>query len=498
MRSVERVKSLDVRLREDILVSGRDVTDSKRRTFLDGPVLATLLKLALPTVGVLSAQTVVSIAETYWTSFLGTDALAGVALVFPLTALMIAMSNGGIGGGVTSAIARAVGAGRRDEARELTTHALVLAIAFGLFFTLGALIAGPHIYRAMGGTAGALAAAVTFSAWLFVGSVPIWIVNLLAAALRGAGEVRFPALVTLTGAAVVVPLSPMLIFGLGPLPRMGVAGAGLAVTVYYCGAAITMLMKLTTCKGPIALQMIPLRRKTFGTILGVGSLSAVGSIAANLTVLSITGAVGSYGITALAGYGIASRLDWLLIPLQFGFGVAVVTMVGAATGAQNRARARKITLVAILVATTFVEVIGICAAIFAPLWLEIFTRDPKVIASGTLYLHTVAPAYGAVSIGLMLYFSAQGQGRVFWPLVGGFARLLIASGGGYLLVRLGFGVSTVFADVAAGSIAFAVISAIGMLTNRGSRDATISAPFLKQPTLDPHSTNVQALCFGLR
>ena len=454
----------------------RNKLDRRSRAILDGPVLTTLLKLAFPTVGVLLAQTVVSAAETYWTSFLGTGALAGVALVFPLTALMTAMSNGGIGGGVAAAIARAVGGGRRDEARSLTMHALVLAIAFGLIFTLSALIAGPQLYRAMGGKEGALAAAVTYSAWFFAGSIPLWIVNLLAAALRGAGEVRFPAVVTLAGAVVVIPLSPALIFGIGPLPRMGVAGAGLAVTSYYCFAAIAMLMKLRRGSGAVALRRTPLRLEPLRTILGVGSVSALGSIAANLTILLITGAIGSYGIDALAGYGIASRLDWLLIPLQFGFGTAVVTMVGASTGAADHARARRVTVIAILVATTFVETIGICAAAFPRLWLGIFTRDAHVIAAGTSYLHIVAPAYGAVSIGLMLYFSAQGRGRVLWPFLGGIARLSIAAGGGYVLVRLGYGITAVYGDIAAGSVAYAAVSAIGMLPKRSLAGDTSRVP----------------------
>ena len=206
--------------------AGRALRAGRREAILSGPVLPTLLRLGLPTIGVLLAQTVVAIAETYWTSFLGIDAIAGVALVFPLTALMTAVSNGGIGGGVSAAVARAVGAGRGDEADALVAHALVLAIAFGVLFTTGAFAAGPALYRAMGGSGDALAAALRFSGWFFAGAVPIWAVNLIAAALRGAGEVRLPASVTLTGALVTILLSPALIFGVGPLPRMGVGGAG--------------------------------------------------------------------------------------------------------------------------------------------------------------------------------------------------------------------------------------------------------------------------------
>src|SRR6187455_2594759 len=116
---------------------------------LQGPIAPQLIRLAWPILVVLAVQTLVSVAETYFVGFLGTDAIAGVALVFPL--LMTMMSNGGIGGGVSSAIARARGAGRRHDADALVWHAVVVAIVFGALFTLGALAGGPVLFKALGG-----------------------------------------------------------------------------------------------------------------------------------------------------------------------------------------------------------------------------------------------------------------------------------------------------------------------------------------------------------
>src|SRR6478672_13308768 len=105
-----------------------------RQAMLEGPILPTMLRFALPTLVVLVAQTLVGVVETFYVSFLGTEALAGVALVFPVLMLVQMMSNGGIGGGVASAVARAVGANRRADADALIWHAIVLACAFGLTF----------------------------------------------------------------------------------------------------------------------------------------------------------------------------------------------------------------------------------------------------------------------------------------------------------------------------------------------------------------------------
>src|SRR6516162_2182491 len=134
-----------------------------RSAILNGPILPTMLKVGLPTIVVLVVQTFVGVAETYFVSFLGTDVLAGVALVFPILMLMQMMSNGGIGGGVSSAIARALGANRREDADALVWHAVVIAGAFGIAFTTAAIFGGPTLYRAMGGTGPALTAALTYS-----------------------------------------------------------------------------------------------------------------------------------------------------------------------------------------------------------------------------------------------------------------------------------------------------------------------------------------------
>src|SRR5712691_3709609 len=123
---------------------------SDRTTLLEGPIAKQLLALSWPVLVVLALQTFVGVAETYFVSFLGTDALAGVALVFPVLMLMTMMSNGGVGGGVASAAARAVGAGRMQDADALVMHAIVLAILFGLAFTIGILGFGRALYSALG------------------------------------------------------------------------------------------------------------------------------------------------------------------------------------------------------------------------------------------------------------------------------------------------------------------------------------------------------------
>jgi putative MATE family efflux protein len=430
-----------------------------RHAMEHGPIVATMFRLSLPTVSVLVVQTLVSVAETFYVSFLGTTAIAGVSLVFPVVMLMTMMSNGGIGGGVSSAVAREIGAGRQKAADALLLHAIVLAVGLGLLFMAGALIFGPDLYRSLGGHGAILTAALTYSGFLFVGAVPIWLVNLIASALRGAGDVKVPALVTLGGAAIVIPLSPALIFGFGPLPHMGVAGAGIAVCTYYVVASIVLVAYLASGRATLLLRIAPLEWRLFGLILGVGLLAAVGTLQTNITVVLLTGAAGSFGTAALAGYGIASRLDYLLIPLLFGIGAAVLTMVGTNVGAGKAARARHIAWVGAAAGFLLTGIIGAAAALFPHAWLRIFTHDPAVIAIGTLYLQIVAPFYAVYGAGFILYFASQGAGRVAWPFLAGTARLLVSAGLGWLaVIHYAAGLNTLFSVIAAGSVIYGVIT----------------------------------------
>jgi Na+-driven multidrug efflux pump len=294
---------------------------------------------------------------------------------------------------------------------------------FGLLFTAVALILGPAIYRGLGGTGPVLDAALTYSGFVFVGAVPSWIVSLLAAALRGAGNVKFPAIVTLTSAAVLVLLSPAMIFGIGPIPRLGIAGAGVAVTSFNVVAAIVLLRYLASGRAVPVLRRTRLEARLFRSILGVGLLSALGTVQFNLTVLLVTGAVGLFGTDALMAAAVA-------------------------------------------------EAIGVFVAMFPTAWLGLFSSDPNVLATGARYLQIVGPFYGAMGLGMLLYFASQGAGRVLWPVLAGTARLVIAALFGWLGVAwLGFGEPALFALVAVAAAAFGAVNAASMLLGAWGRGA---------------------------
>jgi putative MATE family efflux protein len=435
--------------------------DARTRALIEGPIAATLIRLAVPNIAVMLAQTSVGLVETYFIGKLGTDSLAGVALAFPVVMLMQMMSAGAMGGGMSSAIARALGGGRRADANALALHAMVIALLFGLIFTAVLLLGGPWLYTAMGGSGASLAAAVTYSNVIFTGAVLVWLFNSLANVIRGTGNMLFPALVTISGVVVLVPLSPCLIFGIGPFPQLGVAGGAVAVLLYYAVGSLVLAAYLRSGRSVVRLTVSGerLRWPLFADILRVGAVAALITVQTNLTIAIATGLVGAFGPAAIAGYGTGSRLEYLLIPLVFGLGGPLVAMVGTNIGAHRPERALRVAWIGAAIAAAMCEIIGFCAAAAPHAWLSLFGTEPEMIDAGSRYLHTVGPVYGLFGLGMALYFASQGAGRLLWTFIANLARLLIAAGGGYIALRLTGNLTDVFMALAVALAAFGLINA---------------------------------------
>ena len=422
------------------------VMDQRTRMLLEAPIGRTLLKLAAPNIVVMVAQASVGLVETFFVGKLGTDALAGMALVFPVVMLMQMTSAGAMGGGIASAIARALGAGRRDDADSLVLHAMVIALGFGVMFSLALLLGGRWLYAKMGGSGASLEAAVTYSHWVFAGAILVWLFNSLAAVIRGTGNMTVPANVTVVGVIALVPLSPFLIFGWGPIPALGIAGGAIALLLYYLVGTLTLATYIWSSRSLLkpSLRGVKLRWALFRDILRIGLLGSVSTVATNLSIGVATTLAGGFGAAAIAGYGTASRLEYLLVPLVFGLGAPLVAMVGTCMGAGQHERALKATWIGAAMAFTLTEVIGVAAAFFPRAWLSLFGSDPAMIEAGTQYLQIVGPLYGFFGVGLVLYFASQGAGRLLWPVLGNIARLLVAAIGGWLAIRSGGELAQVF------------------------------------------------------
>ena len=408
---------------------------------LAAPIVPTLARLSAPGVLLVAFQSMVSVGDTYFVGRLGTAPLAGLALVFPLIMLLQMTSAGAMGGGVSSAIARALGSGNLPAARRLVVHALVIAAGMGAVFSVLVLLVGPAIYALLGGREETLASAVRYSNVVFAGAITVWVANTLSSVLRGTGNMLVPAVTLIAVAVVQVPLCGFLV------SRIGIAGAGFAYIASFGIAAAAMAVvvfrrssALRPSRGDLGLD-----RRLFREILRVGGISVLSSFQTVLTAVILTGLVGSYGAAALAGYGVGLRLELLQIPLVFAVGQAMVVLVGVNIGAKRPGRAKRIAWIGTAFAASFSLAIGVGASLAPLAWVGLFSSDPGVLESGSLYLRTVAPFYPMLATNLALYFASQGAGKVLWPVLAGTARLLIVVAGGAAAATLG----GIFAVIAA-------------------------------------------------
>jgi len=435
--------------------------DPRTRRLLEAPIVPTLLRLAAPNVVVMVAQASVGLIETFFVGKLGTDSLAGMALVFPIVMLMQMTSAGAMGGGIASAIARALGARRRDDADALVLHAIAIALGFGLLFMAAMLLGGRWLFTLMGGSGASLEAALVYSHVAFAGAVLVWLFNSLAAVVRGTGNMAVPANVTVAGVVLLVPLSPLLIFGWGPIPGLGIAGGAVALLVYYLGGTLALWAYLRSARSLLkpSWAKAHFRWPLFRDILRIGLVGAVSTVATNLSIGIATALTGHFGPGAIAGYGTASRLEYLLVPLVFGLGAPLVAMVGTCIGAGQRERALRATWAGAAIAFLLSGAIGLAAALFPRPWLLLFGDDPAMLEAGTQYLRAVGPFYGFFGVGLVLYFASQGAGRLLWPVLGNLARLLVAGLGGWLALRWGGDLVHVFAVQGAALVVYGIVIA---------------------------------------
>src|SRR6266576_2695351 len=439
-----------------------------RNALVDGPILRTLLWLAWPNVIALSAGTCVVIAETSYIGRLGVESLAAMALVFPFVILTMTMSGGAMGGGVASAVARALGAGDVDRASTLAAHAMLIGICFGLTFMLGMLIFGPALLELLGGRGKVLADAVGYSQIFFGGAVLPWLMNSMTGILRGTGNMKLPSMMMLSSAVCQIILGGTLGLGLGPIPQFGMRGVAAGSLIAYSISLSVMAWYLFSGRARVVPRIRGLRisRSMFIDILKVGAVSCLSPLQSVLTISIFTHMLAGFGTAILAGYGIGARLEFMLTSVAFATVIASVPIIGMAIGVGWLGRARRSAWSAALVAFVTMSLIGTLIAIFPDLWVNIFTGDAGLRAASRQYLSTAAPMYAFIGLAISMYFSSQGAAKVVGPVLAQSARLLFIGGGGWWLSTHNATAPNYFALAATSMVVLGVLSAASVFLTR--------------------------------
>jgi Na+-driven multidrug efflux pump len=348
----------------------------------------------------------------------------------------------------------------------------MLAIGMAAVFSVVMLTIGPVLYRWMGGRGEILDAALAYSSVAFGGAVSVCMLNILANVVRGTGNMSFPAGVLVGSVLLHVVISPALIFGWGPLPALGVAGAGLGLVISFGAGSAVLIAYLTRPDSPVKLAFRGVRyqRELFGEFFKVGIPGLVNVAINNLAVVVLTGVAGHLGREAAIGYAMGARLEYIMIPLAFGCGTAMVAMVGTNWGAKQFQRARRIAWTGAASVALTCAAMGVFFAIFPGLWMGLYSTDEEVIRAGTLYLTTMGPVYGVYGLGMALYFAMQGVGNVVPAVAANGLRMIMSAGGALAAIHwFDAGLPGVFVAIAAAFVAYGVLTAVGFARNSNPR-----------------------------
>jgi len=388
----------------DRRVQGRDLTQ--------GPVGRRILALTGPMSVGMIGMVVFNLVDTWFVGRLGTDALAAMSFTFPVVLLQGSISMG-LGLGTAATVSRALGRGDHDEARRLTTDSLLLSVLVVVLFVVLGLSTLDPLFRSMGAEGERLELVKHYMRiWYF--GVPVVVIPMIGNnAIRAAGNTVFPSIVMLTAIAVNIVLDPLLIFGVGPFPRMGIRGAAWATIA---SRSVTMLLSLWILRTRFGLLDIRVTRgaalvRSWTEILRIGLPAAVTQTILPLSMGVVTRFVSSYGSPAVAAFGVGSRVEMLVLSPIRALSAVLVPFVGQNLGARRIDRIRSglrygfrfslaLGFVAFLVLLAAGRRIG-----------GFFDPNPDVVRIAGMYLTVVSAGYGLHGMQLISAnaFSALGR-----------------------------------------------------------------------------------------
>ena len=434
--------------------------ENRTQEFLTKPIIPLLIRMSAPNTIAFFIQSLVVLTEVWFISRLGTSSLAAVALAFPLLMITQTMSGGALGGAITSAIARSMGADDIEKAERLIWHSIIISLGGAISFLILFLLFGKQLLFLLGGRGEILQESYAYCSILFFGGILLWLSGSLSAVLRGMGNMRFPATLMVITSSIQVILSGGFILGWFGFPKLGVPGAAVAVLISSALMVTVILFKLRSKSIPASLrkERFQLRKILFDNIFEVAIPASLSPLLVVGTILVLTGLVGRFGTEALAGYGIGSRVEFLMIPLIFGIGTAMTSIVGANIGALNIDRAEKVGILGGSTAGFVSILIGLTLAVFPEAWIQFFTDDIKAFDVTKKYIQIVGPFYIFQGIGLSLYFASQGANAMKWPTIATIARFIIAcAGGGISVYWLDLGIESIFISSSAAMAIFGLM-----------------------------------------
>ena len=384
--------------------------------FTVGPIGRAVLLLAVPMVLEVVLESVFAVADIFWVSRLGPDAVASVGLTESLLTVIYALAMG-LGIGATAVVARRIGEKDPEGAARAALQALALALLVSVVLgTAGALLA-PRLLALMGASPGVIETGRGYATIMLGGEAAIIVLFVANAIFRGAGDAAIAMRVLWLANIINIVLGPLLIFGPGPFPALGVTGAAIATTTGRSIGAIYAVTRLfrQASRIPVGRRHLRVDVGVMRQILSLSGSATLQNLIGMASWIGLVRILAGYGSEALAGYTIAVRLIIFALLPSWGLSNAAATMVGQSLGARKPERAERAVWQAGAYNARFLVAVGILFFVAAPLILRAFTTDPVVSDYAIRCLRIVALGYPLYAYGMVLTQSFNGAGDTWTP-----------------------------------------------------------------------------------
>tara|TARA_E500000178_G_scaffold352101_1_gene414752 strand:+ start:1391 stop:2752 length:1362 start_codon:yes stop_codon:yes gene_type:complete len=425
---------------------------------LNGSILKIIWKLGFPNAIAWITWTLSTFADAIFLGYLGTKALAMIAIIFPFQMLMLMMAAGAIGGGITSSVGRAIGGKNIIKAELSCFHSILIGILMSFIYLIIFFFYSKNIFEFMGASNVVLNKAIIYSKILFSFCIFFWLTHVLSAILRGIGDTYTPSKVIIIGSLSQILFSYIFTFGINNLFEFGYLGPVISITICHFGMMLYLIYYLIFNQKVLKIRFHKISSLILKDIMKVGGLGLFNSMTIALTVGVVTGYIGNFGHNALAGYGIGARLELILTPVIFGIGAALTSSVSINFGSKQYVRAKKIAIVGGFLCFLIIGIIGLTVYIYPSIWVKNFSIDQEVINFYLKYIFIVTPFYCFFGLGQAIYFSSQGTGKMLKPIIVGIVRFLCVVIGGYLALFFKMPIDYILYFVALGLI----LTGIGM------------------------------------
>jgi putative MATE family efflux protein len=395
------------------------ISVDRRQLFLEGPITRALITLAIPIILGNILQTGYQLTDAFWVGRLGAASVAAVSVSFPVTFLVIALGSGLAMAGATLS-AQYMGAGRQDMVDHVAAQTMVMvAISSVILGTIGFVLA-PYLLDLLGVAPDVHAGALGFMRVSFVGIIFVFIYAMFQALMRGVGQTRIPLYIVCVAVSLNFALDPLFIFGLGPIPGLGVMGAALATLVTQAMAAAFGIYIFLHGRHGIKLRWASLK-PDFPYIRRAFFLGFPGSIELStrgLGLLIMSFLVASFGTVTIAAYGVGSNVLQVVTIPAMGLSMAVSTLVGQNIGAGNIDRAARITVLGTIWGFIILSLVGLLAWFGAEQIVAFFIpNDTQVIAEGAGFIRIMCLAWGCIGIQLCIVSTFRASGNMLIAMV---------------------------------------------------------------------------------